>query len=156
MGLPAPNEQEVIDLRGSAETMTAQVSVFSEAAYDSLVGFYRTNEAGDVLDAQGQIVAMAGSEGYRQMVVENRLDAFVAEEGTHELMFEGGSMIGTFLIADGSFERFEGDRVYVSGIGNNADGSDHIQKLGENVFAFEDMVGGGDLDFNDMIISVRF
>lgn len=157
IGLSASTDLEMLDLRGSTtDTLTAQVSVYSEAAYDSLIGFYRTNESGDVLDSQGRLVAAAGSEAYRQAVVDNRLDAHVASEGTHDLVFEGRSLIGTFIMSDGSFDSYDIDRVYVSGVGNNADGSDHIRKIGDNVFAFEDMVGGGDRDFNDMIISVRF
>lgn len=156
MGLLAPTTGEFIDLRGSAEMLTAQVSVYSEAAYDNLVGFYRTNEGGDVLDAQGHLVAAVGTKAYRQAVVDHRLEAVVASEGTYDLTFEGRSLLGTFLIADGSFDSFDLDRVYVSGVGNNADGQDHIRKIGENVFAFEDMVDGGDRDYNDMIFSVRF
>ena len=157
MGLSAPSELEVLDLRNSAaEMVTAQVSVYSEAAYDNLIGFYRTNETGDVLDGQGNVVAAVGGDAYRQAVVDHSIAAQVASEGTHRLMFEGRSLLGTFLIADGSLDSYDLDRVYVSGIGNNADGSDHIQKIGDNVFAFEDMVGGGDQDFNDMIVSVRF
>ena len=157
MGLSAPSELEVLDLRDSAaEMVTAQVSVYSEAAYDNLIGFYRTNETGDVLDGQGNVVAAAGGDAYRQAVVDHSIAAQIASEGTHSLMFEGRSLLGTFLIADGSLDSYDLDRVYVSGIGNNADSSDHIQKIGDNVFAFEDMVGGGDQDFNDMIVSVRF
>ena len=155
MGLPASSELEVLDLRGSADTLTAQVSVYSEAAYDNLIGFYRTNEAGDVLDSQGRVVAAAGSDAYRQSVVEHRLDAHVAGEGTHTLTFEGRSLLSTFILSDGSFDNYDIDRLYVSGVGNNSDGSDHIRKIGEHVFAFEDMAGGGDRDFNDMIVSIR-
>ncbi|PZO17113.1 MAG: hypothetical protein DCF25_11565 [Leptolyngbya foveolarum] len=157
MSLLAPTVGEFIDLRGSkADTLTARVSVYSEAAYDNLVGFYRTNEGGDVLDAQGRVVAAVGTEAYRRAVVDHRLNATVASTGTYDLVFEGRSLLGTFLISNGSFDSFDLDRLYVSGIGNNADRSEHIRKIGENVFAFEDMVGGGDRDFNDMIVSIRF
>ena len=157
VSLLAPTADEFIDLRGSAtDRLTAQVSVYSEAAYDNLVGFYRTNEGGDVLDAQGRVVAAVGTDAYRRAVVDHRLEATVASKGTYDLVFEGRSLLGTFLIANGSLDSFDLNRVYVSGIGNNADKSDHIRKIGENVFAFEDMVGGGDRDFNDMIVSIRF
>lgn len=157
MSLLAPTAGEFIDLRGSgADTLTARVSVYSEAAYDNLVGFYRTNEGGDVLDTQGRVVAAVGTEAYRRAVVDHRLNATVASTGTYDLVFEGRSLLGTFLISNGSFDSFDLDRLYVSGIGNNADRSEHIRKIGENVFAFEDMVGGGDRDFNDIIVSIRF
>ena len=157
MSLLAPSADELIDLRGSeANTLRAQVNVYCEAVYDNLVGFYRTNEGGDVLDAQGRVVAATGTDAYRRAVVDHRLDAVVVGEGAYDLAFEGRSLLGTFLIANGSLDKFDINRVYVSGIGNNADKRDHIRKLGETVFAFEDMAGGGDRDFNDTIISIRF
>ena len=153
----AQTESEVIDLRKStAETLTAKVNVYSEAAYDNLVGFYRTNEAGDVLDQQGRLVATVGSEAYRRAVIDNRIAANVSDEGSYDLTFAGGSMFGTFLIADGSLDSFDLNNVYVSSIGNNADEQDHIRMLGDNVFGFEDRAGGGDRDFNDMIVSIEF
>ena len=150
-------EREVIDLRdATADTVAARVNVYSEAAYDNLVGFYRTNEAGDVLDQQGRLIATVGSKDYRRAVIDNRIAANVASEGTYDLTFSGQSMLGTFLIADGSLDSFDIDHVYVSSVGNNADGQDHIRMLGDNVFGFEDLAGGGDRDFNDMIVSIEF
>jgi hypothetical protein len=35
----------------------------------------------------------------------------------------------------------------------NADGVQHFQVLGDNIFGFEDLYGGGDRDFDDHIFS---
>ncbi|MGY6530025.1 MAG: DUF4114 domain-containing protein [Cyanobacterium sp.] len=39
---------------------------------------------------------------------------------------------------------------------SNPGGVSHMAKLGSNLFAFEDMVGGGDLDYNDVILEFIF
>lgn len=41
-------------------------------------------------------------------------------------------------------------------MGVNSDKVDHTRLLGNNVFGFEDKVGGGDKDFNDTIIKIDF
>jgi phage gp37-like protein len=42
--------------------------------------------------------------------------------------------------------------VYFAFLGANSDQRDHIRLLGNNVFGFEDLPGGGDQDFNDVIV----
>jgi hypothetical protein len=46
--------------------------------------------------------------------------------------------------------------VYFPFLGANADGVDHIRLLGDNTFGFEDLSGGGDRDYNDVIVQVNF
>jgi hypothetical protein len=46
--------------------------------------------------------------------------------------------------------------VYFPFLGANADGVDHIRLLGDNTFGFEDLSGGGDRDYNDVIVRVSF
>ena len=36
----------------------------------------------------------------------------------------------------------------------NADKADHVRLLGDNKFGFEDLWGGGDRDFNDVILQI--
>nr|WP_228043643.1 DUF4114 domain-containing protein [Dolichospermum sp. LEGE 00246] len=47
------------------------------------------------------------------------------------------------------------DQAYFAYLGANADKVDHIRLLGNNVFGFEDLVGGGDKDYNDIIVKVN-
>jgi Domain of unknown function (DUF4114) len=46
--------------------------------------------------------------------------------------------------------------VYTAYRLGNADRADHIRLLGDNTFGFEDLAGGGDRDFNDLIIKATF
>jgi Domain of unknown function (DUF4114) len=42
--------------------------------------------------------------------------------------------------------------IYFSFLGANSDGVDHVRVLSDNTFGFEDIRGGGDRDFNDVIV----
>ncbi|MBE9238001.1 DUF4114 domain-containing protein [Anabaena aphanizomenioides LEGE 00250] len=46
-------------------------------------------------------------------------------------------------------------QVYFPYLGLN-NGVDHIRLLGNNIFGFEDLPGGGDLDYNDVMIRINF
>jgi len=69
-----------------------------------------------------------------------------------------GSLFATFIIADANPDNLNGDfsKVYTSYIAGNSDKVDHIRLLGDNIFGFEDLKGGGDNDFNDMIVGASF
>ena len=45
--------------------------------------------------------------------------------------------------------------IYFTFLGANSDGVDHVRMLGDNTFGFEDLRGGGDKDFNDVIVKVN-
>ncbi|NJM23678.1 MAG: DUF4114 domain-containing protein [Richelia sp. SM1_7_0] len=47
------------------------------------------------------------------------------------------------------------NQVYFAYLGANPDKVDHIRLLGNNTFGFEDILGGGDLDYNDVIVKVN-
>ena len=97
--------------------------------------------------------------------MQNRIagiDLTVANQGTatfngKELI--GGSIFAPFIISNGSVDRVlagQTSQVYFSYLGANSDGVDHIRVLGDNTFGFEDLAGGGDLDYNDIIVNVKF
>jgi hypothetical protein len=48
------------------------------------------------------------------------------------------------------------DNVYTLYSLGNSDKTDHIRLLGDNTFGFEDLAGGGDKDFNDVIVKATF
>jgi len=62
------------------------------------------------------------------------------------------------MIANGNLdEAINGSaEVYFSFLGANSDNNDHIRLLGDNTFGYEDLAGGGDFDYNDMIVKVDF
>ena len=69
---------------------------------------------------------------------------------------ESGSVLDFFLIANGAFG---GNYVYTTDAATNPDGINHTVALaGEDspylIIGFEDLYGGGDRDFNDLIFAV--
>ncbi|WP_443029231.1 DUF4114 domain-containing protein [Spirulina sp. CS-785/01] len=44
--------------------------------------------------------------------------------------------------------------AYFPYLGANPDGEDHVRLLGDNVFGFEDLLGGGDRDYNDWVVQL--
>jgi hypothetical protein len=42
--------------------------------------------------------------------------------------------------------------AYFNYVGANTDRVDHVKLLGDNKFGFEDLLGGGDRDYNDAVV----
>ena len=45
--------------------------------------------------------------------------------------------------------------IYFTYLGANSDRVDHVRLLGDNTFGFEDLRGGGDMDYNDLVVQVN-
>ena len=77
---------------------------------------------------------------------------------TIEDNLNGGSLFAPFIITDTNPNNINGDfsKVYTPYIASNSDKVDHIRLLADNTFGFEDLSGGGDNDFNDIIIRANF
>jgi hypothetical protein len=46
--------------------------------------------------------------------------------------------------------------AYFAFVGANPDNVPHFQNRGDGVFDFEDLPGGGDMDFNDAVFRFEF
>jgi len=153
---------EVIDLRGDelSGKQMVKCTAFREAAFDSVFGFYQvTNEEGGIdTDGDGTADVFVGDDNYAQIAVQNRIasiDLSVENQSSAEFTgeFEAGAIIVPFLMVNGNPEAFED--IYFPFLGANSDGVDHVMMLGENVFGFEDLKGGGDRDYNDFTVKVE-
>ncbi len=154
---------EVLDLSGIA---SAQVTftVYREAVFNNVVGFYRLD---DVTGAVGGLAP--GQPGYAQAAIENRvpgLDISVANQSVAQFSatLAGNALYAPFLIANSdpfTFLQENPDNLaggfsaaYFIFTAANPDGVDHVRLLGNNLFGFEDLPGGGDFDYNDMILNI--
>ncbi|MEO1186366.1 MAG: DUF4114 domain-containing protein, partial [Cyanobacteria bacterium J06636_27] len=160
---------EVLDLRSVTTNQTATFTVYREAEFDSVIGWYEvTNENGDIdTDNDGIADVAVGDAGYAKAAVQNRvagIDLSVANESTVEIQgeFEAGSLFAPFMIVNGTLdELLDNDSsndpiTYFSYLGANSDGVDHVRMLADNTFGFEDLREGGDKDFNDVVTEVEF
>ena len=131
--------------------------MYREASYDNTVGFYRADSAeGGIMDAMTGDMLMPGDDGYEDAAMSRQLDVQLSgqngEMTTFSSTMAGGDFLGMFIISDGN--DVSSDDVLFSAMGMNS-GTDHVKMLGNNTFGFEDTVGGGDQDFNDMVVKVE-
>ncbi len=148
---------ELLDRRGE-DGLTGQVRVFSEAAFDNLVGFYRTDTTGNILGGNGQTLASVGASNYFEVLIQQAQTLAIELKSTtnSNFLFAGNAILSPFIIADGDFGNYSADRIFTPFRSVNRDGVDHFRLLGSGTFAVEDQFGGGDRDFDDMIIQVNF
>ncbi len=160
----APVENFSIDLSQllSASTQVS-FSVEREAMFDNMIGFYQTlDAAGSIQSSQG--ILKPTDTGYIEAAVANAVatsvNLSVENHGTTNLSANlASSFYMPILVAHGTLtEAANGqklDRTYTAFGGANADGIEHIRLLGDHTFGFEDMFGGGDRDYNDLIVKFQ-
>jgi 2',3'-cyclic-nucleotide 2'-phosphodiesterase (5'-nucleotidase family) len=163
-GLQDNREGEVLDFRNLSGNVKVSFTVNREAAFNNFVGFYKVeNEKGDIKLANGSILK-AGDAGYARAAVQNRIsgiDLAVSNQGTanfDDKTLTGGSIFAPFIISNGTVDQFLNGQVsnaYFAYLGANPNRVDHIRLLGDNTFGFEDLPGGGDFDYNDIIVKVK-
>ncbi|MCF2148705.1 DUF4114 domain-containing protein [Desmonostoc muscorum LEGE 12446] len=162
------NQGELIDLRGVTQSVTAEFAVHREAAFNNFVGFYKVADENGGIDTNDDGVAdiLVGQSGYAEAAVRKRvvgIDLTVSNQGTASYTgtFGADSLFAPFIIVDGRPDAFldgnpnNNPAIYFPFLGANTDKTDHIQLLGNNTFGFEDLVNGGDKDYNDVIVRVN-
>ncbi len=161
VGSGLQSEIEVLDLRDLTGTQTVKCTVNREAAFDNIIGFYQvtSKEGGIDTDGDGNVDVSVGDANYSQIAVQNRItsiDLSVENQSSAEITgeFEAGAIIVPFLIVNGNTEAF--DDIFFPFLGANSDGVDHVMMLGDNIFGFEDIKGGGDRDYNDITAKIEF
>ena len=165
---------ELLDLRGLNINGNGQAvkvvfsEVTSEAKFNNSVGFYVVqNEQGTVLDPLSGQAINPGDSGYAEAALRQRVSGLDLHRNTPSLLtpMNGGVLLAPYIIGDGTVDQFladnpgnlpgEGLYAYFAYQGANPDKADHVRLLGNNQFGFEDLWGGGDRDFNDMIFNLN-
>ena len=135
-------ETDIIDLT----TFPVDVSASNNAGFNNIGGFYQAIDAeGTVIDPLTGAEIAVGDEGYEETALANSvLQIGDGEDTTLEL--DGGMVYVPYLLANGT-------HFFTTYAEANPDGLDHVQSVGDNAFGFEDLLGGGDGDFDDYVIS---
>jgi hypothetical protein len=154
LGTNLQGKRELIDLRGQlVATVPTQFILNSEAAFSNSFGFYAID------DITGSVRGINPNEaGYAARAIAQQVDL---SEG-----LPGGALLAPFIVANGTVEEFlaqnpdnqeGGDVLAYFAFGQaNPDRRDHVRLLGDNIFGFEDRLGGGDNDFNDLVVEAQF
>ncbi|MBD2730850.1 DUF4347 domain-containing protein [Nostoc sp. FACHB-892] len=169
------SQGKLIDLKSSGafdeQQVMLQFSLHREAANNNSAYLYRVdNPNGAIKDSlTGMVLDPTANlnneqrQRYLQLAIGDRLlkdvqfqtGNFVTTQVTASL--QGGEYYAPFLVSNGTLSSIgnDFDRILMPYIGINSDHIDHIRTLGNNVFGFEDIVSGGDRDYNDMILSIN-
>lgn len=169
-------QRELLDLTtvSGTTTVTLASDVRSNANFDNLVGLYVVDGASGVVDG-----IAPGSAGYAQAALNRAVGGFSLRGGAEgettaaefgSIALSGGAIYAPFIIAnggDGTVANFLSSNpnniannstslaAYFPYIAANPDGVDHLRLLGDNTFGFEDLPGGGDRDFNDLVFELE-
>ena len=146
-------------------TVTTVFDVAREAAFDNTVDFYQVSSPdGSVVDPETGETIAPGESGYAQAALANRVGLSLATDngGSSQFTTElaGGAIYAPVIVVNSNFDPLvDGNpnndpNVYFTFAEANIDGFDHVQNSSENVFGFEDLLGGGDEDFDDVTVTV--
>jgi hypothetical protein len=157
---PSTSTGVLLDLRDIVGDVETAFTVNREAAYNNFVGFYRIADTDGGIDTDGDGTAdlVPGDAGYTDAAL-NALAENVALttpnliQSEFESTVAGGSLYAPVLIANGNLDNFNPQNVYFAFTAANADGVEHI-RFRDGAIEFEDLFGGGDNDFNDMVLQV--
>ena len=156
------NEAPLLDFSGlGGQGISGNLEVTKEASYQSTMGFYRVlDNQGTVLDTRKDAVTghtlKPGESGYLEAATSagnliGQLGDLQASSAKRLTVFEDGRLAPYAFVDDPQ----RGRLTYSGFAAANPDGVQHFQMLGDSVFGFEDLFGGGDRDYDDKIVSFR-
>ena len=154
--LEQSDETPVVNLKfltDGALTVKGTTTVSRSASFDPITGFYKAIDAfGSVYDGLGNIVR-PGDKNYAAIAL-NEVNIVSSISGVS--IGNEKSAINQFSLAESTFlapYAKVNDNTWFAFKEANLDAFAHFKLLGANQFGLEDMKGGGDLDFNDHIIT---
>ena len=175
-------QKEIIDLSilEDGATINADISIWSESAFDNRVGLYRLENAqGTVLDQDTGETFTPDQQGYLAAAIRQRVFEFDSKGGGSIELEKG--FYAPYIIVNGTAEQWLNSNAGPSSNPNsfyppnfytldtfayvpfiNADNAaqtnyDRITLLADNTFAFEDqLINDSDYDYNDMVLKVDF
>ncbi len=160
----------IIDLTDYAgTTLKLDETTKGDAAYTNNIGFYTVQDSiGTIKLANGSTVK-PGDATYAAEAVKSAL-ANAGQAGKNDSKLgqniAGGPIYAPVVIAQGTLADFASKNssnaggansihAYFNYLGANPDKFDHFKLTSANTFAVEDMYGGGDKDFNDLVVNMN-
>ncbi|MFM8524483.1 MAG: DUF4114 domain-containing protein [Cyanobacteriota bacterium] len=138
------------------QTQTVSVRVLRDAARSTTAGFYRIlDRQGTVRDPISGALLRPGDRGYGDAALAAAVRGGPLDDlrtAQQQVSVRQGSVLEGGLLAP--YAQVAGDGTYFGFAAANPDRIEHMLRLGANVFGFEDLRGGGDRDFNDLVISL--
>ncbi|MEH2107640.1 RICIN domain-containing protein [Nostoc sp.] len=150
---------------GKTYKVQITVNVPANIGYNNSFGIFAINDDGSTAGVK------PGDPNYAATVVKNRIPLPNADQGSYQkgqtfkYDLPGGPKYSVFLIANGTPDVFlqknpknEGSKpplAYFFNTAANPDGKSHVKVISPNEYGFEDIYGGGDQDFDDLIVKLE-
>lgn len=154
--LEQSDETPVVNLKfltDNALTVKGTTTVSRSASFDPITGFYKAIDSfGSVYDGIGNIVR-PGDRNYAAIALN---EGNVVSSISGVSIGDEKSTINQFSLTESTFlapYAKVNENIWFAFKEANSDTFAHFKMLGANQFGLEDMKGGGDLDFNDHIIT---
>jgi Domain of unknown function (DUF4114) len=166
-GLAEANTIDLSEYIG--KTLKTDITTTSSATYINNIGFYVVEDAiGTIKLADGSTLKPSDAN-YAVEAIKNALtNSLQAAQDDHKVGQDlvGGRIYAPVVIAQGSLTDFVSKNpsngggandihAYFNYISANSDNTDHFKLLANNTFGVEDMYGGGDRDFNDLVVNMN-
>jgi pimeloyl-ACP methyl ester carboxylesterase len=167
-GLAEGRTIDLTDYRN--QVLKADITTKGDAAYTNNIGFYIVTDAlTGAIDIGGGVTLKPGDINYAKAAVTSAI-ANSLQLGKNDLQtnldIPGGGVYAPIVIAQGSLADFvnnnssnsgDGSKIhaYFNYLGANPDKFEHFRLTSPNTFAVEDQYGGGDRDFNDLVVSLN-
>jgi Domain of unknown function (DUF4114) len=158
-------EGRTIDLTGLTGTLKADIKTKSSAAYTNNIGFYEVADSIGTIKLAGGKTIKPGEIGYAAEAIKSAILQAGKTDTKIGQDLAGGKIYAPVVVAQGSFSDFLATNptnigggsinAYVNYVLGNSDKQDHFRLLGDNTFGVEDQYGGGDRDFNDLVVNVK-
>jgi hypothetical protein len=168
--LPNSPTSVSIDLTSyTGQTLKADITNSGSSAYTNNIGFYVVEDAiGSIKLGDGKILK-PGDANYAAEAAKNALENSLQaskSETKLDLNIAGGKIYAPIIVTKGTLKDLLAKNstngggandihAYFNYLGANPDKVDHFRLIGNNTFGVEDMYGGGDKDFNDLVVNLN-
>ena len=141
------------------EQLNGRVYTNESSDYDNLLHFYRIENADGAIRVEGtDKTLLPGDDGYVEAALKlvdqsNLLDLSSRDSKDEEQLQDFEVTVDADLLFAPLVTTSAGDHWFAFDEANS-DGRTHIKELAPNTYGVEDTLGGGDLDFNDLVFQV--
>ncbi|MBD2392876.1 VCBS repeat-containing protein [Cyanobacterium aponinum FACHB-4101] len=152
------------------ENTTINLTIARSAANENTIGIYQVDDlTGGII--RGDRTIMPNDPEYAKIAIQKAQSSGLIFEtpenmniDNYTIALPNASIFGFFLLVNGNTEEYlnQGEELeesiysFFSYGSANKDNRQHFTSLGDNIFGFEDTFGGGDNDFNDILLQVNY
>ena len=151
----------------AGQTLKVDITTTSSAAYNNNIGFYAVEDAIGTIQLANGTTLKPGDPNYASEAIKSAVLQASKTDSKLNQDIVGGKIYAPVVVAQGSLTDFVNKNptngggandihAYFNYIGANADKTDHFRLIGNNTFGVEDIYGGGDRDFNDLVVTASF